>query len=104
MTRVEVFLTNKGYTGFTVSGHSGYAEEGSDIVCAAVSSVVSFAASLLENACDGFTFDSNPEKAFVSLKITPNQFGDPVIQTLFEQLDGIAADFGKYLSVTLKRF
>ena len=27
-------------TGFTVQGHSGYAEEGSDIVCAAVTSAV----------------------------------------------------------------
>ena len=26
-------------TGFSISGHSGYAEEGSDIVCAAISAV-----------------------------------------------------------------
>ena len=30
-------------TGFSVSGHSGYAEAGSDIVCAAVSAVVTMA-------------------------------------------------------------
>ena len=30
-------------TGFSVSGHSGYAEHGSDIVCAAVSAVVTMA-------------------------------------------------------------
>ncbi|MFR7477837.1 MAG: ribosomal-processing cysteine protease Prp, partial [Acutalibacteraceae bacterium] len=28
------------FTGFTVKGHAGYSEEGSDIVCAAVSSAV----------------------------------------------------------------
>ena len=30
-------------TGFSVSGHSGYSEAGSDIVCAAVSAVVTMA-------------------------------------------------------------
>ena len=30
-------------TGFSVSGHSGYAEAGADIVCAAVSTAVKFA-------------------------------------------------------------
>lgn len=30
-------------TGFSVSGHSGYAEAGADVVCAAVSAAVTFA-------------------------------------------------------------
>lgn len=43
MTRVEFFDQDGRITGFTVSGHSGYAEAGSDIVCAAVSTAVQFA-------------------------------------------------------------
>ena len=43
MTRVEIFNHDGRINGFSVSGHSGYAEEGSDIVCAAVSSAVQFA-------------------------------------------------------------
>ncbi len=43
MTRVEIFNQNGRINGFSVSGHSGYAEEGSDIVCAAVSTAVTFA-------------------------------------------------------------
>ena len=38
-------------TGFSVSGHSGYAEEGSDIVCAAVSAVVSMAEATINDVC-----------------------------------------------------
>ena len=30
-------------TGFSVSGHSGYAESGSDIVCAAITAIVTMA-------------------------------------------------------------
>ena len=40
MTRVEFTTEDDRITGFTVSGHSGYAEAGSDIVCAAVSAAV----------------------------------------------------------------
>ena len=43
MTRCEFFPENDRITGFSVSGHSGYAEAGSDIVCAAVSAVVTMA-------------------------------------------------------------
>ena len=41
MTTVKFALDDCGkVTGFAVSGHSGYSEEGSDIVCAAVSASV----------------------------------------------------------------
>ena len=38
-------------TGFSVSGHSGYAEAGSDIVCAAVSAVVTMAEAPINDVC-----------------------------------------------------
>lgn len=40
MTTVAFTMEGSRITGFTSSGHSGYAEEGEDIVCAAVSSVI----------------------------------------------------------------
>ena len=43
MTKVEFFDQDGRISGFTVSGHSGYGEEGTDIVCAAVSTAVQFA-------------------------------------------------------------
>ena len=39
MTRVVIFKKKDRISGFEISGHTGYAEEGSDIVCSAVSSV-----------------------------------------------------------------
>ena len=38
-------------TGFTVSGHSGYAESGADIVCAAISAVVTMAEATINDVC-----------------------------------------------------
>ena len=40
MTTVTVFSEGDRLTGFEVSGHSGYAEAGADIVCAAITSTV----------------------------------------------------------------
>ena len=51
MTRCEFFTENDRITGFSVSGHSGYAEAGSDIVCAAISAVVTMAEATINDVC-----------------------------------------------------
>ena len=38
-------------TGFSVSGHSGYAEAGQDIVCAAISAIVTMAETTINDVC-----------------------------------------------------
>ena len=49
MTKVEFFTQEDRITGFCVSGHSGYGEEGTDIVCAAVSTAVQMAEATLND-------------------------------------------------------
>ena len=44
-------MENDRITGFSVSGHSGYAEAGSDIVCAAISAVVTMAEATINEIC-----------------------------------------------------
>ena len=51
MTRCEFFTEDERITGFSVSGHSGYSEEGSDIVCAAISAVVTMAEATINEVC-----------------------------------------------------
>ena len=51
MTRCEFFTENERITGFSVSGHSGYSEAGSDIVCAAISAVVTMAEATINDVC-----------------------------------------------------
>ena len=51
MTKCEFFRENERITGFTVSGHSGYAEAGQDIVCAAISAVVAMAETTINDVC-----------------------------------------------------
>ena len=51
MTRCEFFVENDRINGFSVSGHSGYTEAGSDIVCAAISAVVTMAEATINDVC-----------------------------------------------------
>ncbi len=51
MTKCEFFTQDERITGFSVSGHSGYAEAGADIVCAAVSAVVTMAEATINEVC-----------------------------------------------------
>ena len=53
MTRCEFFRENERITGFSVSGHSGYAEAGTDIVCAAISAAVAMAEATINDVCGG---------------------------------------------------
>jgi uncharacterized protein len=45
--RARFISNNSAVCGFEISGHSGYADKGSDIVCASVSSAVQMAANTI---------------------------------------------------------
>ena len=51
MTRCEFFTEGERITGFSVSGHSGYGEAGTDIVCAAISAIVTMAEATINDVC-----------------------------------------------------
>ena len=51
MTKCEFFTEGDRITGFSISGHSGYAEAGADIVCAAISAVVTMAEATINEVC-----------------------------------------------------
>ena len=51
MTKCEFFTEDDRITGFSISGHSGYAESGKDIVCAAISAVVTMAEATINDVC-----------------------------------------------------
>ena len=53
MTRCEFFRDGARISGFSVSGHSGYAEAGQDIVCAAISAAVAMAETTINDVCGG---------------------------------------------------
>ena len=53
MTRCEFYTEEDRITGFSISGHSGYDENGQDIVCAAITAVVTMAEATINDVCGG---------------------------------------------------
>ena len=51
MTRCEFRRENERIVGFSISGHSGYSEAGTDIVCAAISAVVAMTEATINEVC-----------------------------------------------------
>ena len=51
MTRCEFFTEEDRITGFTISGHSGYSEAGTDIVCASITAAVTMAEATINDIC-----------------------------------------------------
>lgn len=88
MTKVKFFLSNEIICGFSVKGHSGFAESGLDIVCAAVSSAV-------ELTANGIT-----EIAKADAKVTVN--GDEVSLRLIDLDNAVATALLKSLRLHLE--
>ena len=69
MTNITFYKTNNSFVGFRVLGHSGYAEEGCDIVWAGISVLtINFINSVDSFTNDKFILNENPDKALIEFK------------------------------------
>ena len=75
--------------GFAVEGHSGYAEEGSDIVCAAISTAVGLTECTINEVMGlGAAVKAKEKSARISLKLPPalNEESESLCQTVLPGL------------------
>ena len=89
MTTVTFHSANSRIDGFVAEGHSGYAEEGSDIVCAAVSAAVGLTECTINEVMGlGAPVKAREESARISLKLPPalNEASDNLCQALLTGL------------------
>ena len=83
MTRVEFFDQDGRITGFTVSGHSGYAEAGADIVCAAVSTAVQMTEIVINDVLGNCAKTKvNEEEARITLKLPATCEDEEAVQSV----------------------
>ena len=104
MTRVEFFDQDGRISGFCCSGHSGYAEAGSDIVCAAVSTAVKFAETTLSEVLgERVKTKVNEEEARVTLTLPAacddEQTVQAVLTGLMLTLCDLRDEYPDYLEV-----
>ena len=77
MIKVTIYQSSEGkISGFAVQGHAGYAESGSDIVCAAVSVLTQNTVNSIEEFTeDGFSVDVDEKEGGLYLKMEPGYSG-----------------------------
>ena len=105
MTRCEFFTEDERIAGFSVSGHSGYAEAGSDIVCAAVSAVVTMVEATINDVCGAKAKVRvrEQENARITLTLPASCDEEDAVQAVLAgmliTLCGIRDDYPDYIEV-----
>ena len=104
MTRCEFFTENDRITGFSVSGHSGYAEAGKDIVCAAISAIVTMAEATINDVCGAKAkVRVKDEQARITLTLPVSCDEEETVQAVLAgmmiTLAGMRDDYPDYIEV-----
>ena len=104
MTRCEFFTENERITGFSISGHSGYAEAGADIVCAAISAVVTMAEATINDVCGAKAkVRVKEEDARITLTLPASCDEEDSVQAVFSglllTLISLREDYPDYIEV-----
>lgn len=106
MTTVNVRRDSHGVCGLRVSGHAGYAQSGSDIVCAAASVLITTCANAMESVANVTpvleVLESEAEIAvFLPKLLSPEREHDAriVLQTCLAGFEDVAAQYPQYLQI-----
>lgn len=99
MIRAQFYETNGKLTGFRFSGHSGYAESGRDIACAAYSSAVQLAVNML------YRFDCHPQpdvrNDLIICTADRCDATDRILSTLRAHFESVLEDFPRTINITV---
>ena len=95
--------------GYSAFGHSGYAEAGADIVCAAISALTQTTLNGLANVLKApVMFDQDDDGAFIEAILTPEasemqiQQAQLLLVTLLEGLQAIQREYPSNLRIIFK--
>lgn len=106
MTNLKFYKKNNNIVGFDCFGHSGYAEMGADVVCAAISSLVQNAEIALSEVLGVKTsVKRNDKNAEFCLKIAKTESEEnieksqPILKALEISAQRIEKEYKKYLKV-----
>lgn len=104
MITVSIYRAKSIINGFIVEGHSGYAEEGMDIVCASVS-ILSYTALNSINLVAGIepeniSYGVNEETGFMSLRtLVNNDKTDVIYRSFIVGIELLLEDYSDYITL-----
>lgn len=103
MIKVNFFTSGKDIVGFEISGHSGSADAGSDIICSAVSSAAYMAANTITEIvkCKA---EADISDGYMSFYVRSDlSDAQQILEGLKLHLEALAADYPDNIKVTLRR-
>ncbi len=90
--------------GFEISGHAGYAEEGSDIICSAVSALAITASNAMETLTeDDFIFEAGKDGGYMKLvNEAPCHDANVILNTFAIGAESISEAYSDFICLTFK--
>ncbi len=103
MTKVTFYFDENVPYGFLISGHSGFAESGEDIVCASVSSVAYMVANTITEILK-VTAEIDVNDGIMKLIVNKEQrhITKDILLGLKLHLDSLAEDYPKFLETLME--
>lgn len=108
MTRIEILKKDGNIVGYLASGHSGYAQNGEDIVCSAISSTMQMTLAGLQEIVGVKTKFAMEEDAFLSFRVDEKEYHshqsevDTLMKTLYLFLNEISKQYPKFIKLVEK--
>ena len=108
MINVTIFKDSSDeYRGFSLVGHAGYAESGSDIVCAAVSMLsTNTVNSILSLTGDKISYNVDEETGLLSMSFSDKQVSNEsklLVDSLILGLESVKESYGDtYIKISYK--
>lgn len=103
MIKAVFYKYKNGYIGFEISGHSGYAKRGKDIVCASVSALTLHTARILSEELDKVETLKQDDDGWLKVRLKNNDdITNMLIKRLIQTLREIQGEYSGYLLVEVK--
>ncbi len=103
MTRITLYRTaDQQLCGFECRGHAGYAEAGSDIVCAAVSVLATTCANALESVA-GVSPGVEAKDGYMRVQLSEGEIthdASVILRTFEQGIHDIAISYPQYIHIT----
>ena len=106
MINAVLYKASVGYTGFELTGHAEYADEGSDIICAAVSSIAQFViAGISETGKVACGYEIAEGRIYLTLpkemKEDERAISNHYLETLRIMISQLSQQYNDYLKLTV---
>ena len=101
MTTVRLIKSGGNTIGFEVSGHSGFGDSGNDIVCAAITSAVTLAETIINDSFKaGADVEVDPKTANITLRLKkPCEHCRGVLEGFERYMFVLCEEYPKYIKI-----